>query len=73
MGKINTWFLVAKKDDSKYGYTAVSEAFTEFDDADFERIYLQPDHDELLVVLKRTCQVVEPIYEMLTGKERLDE
>lgn len=58
---INTWYLVAKKDDSKYGYSKVSEeneVFSTFEEANYNRIYLQPDYDELLVVLKRTCQVV---------------
>jgi hypothetical protein len=56
---INTWYLVAKKDDSKYGYSKISkEIYYTFEYANYNRIYLQPNYDELLVVLKRTCQVV---------------
>lgn len=62
MSKVNVWFIVAKLDDSKYGCTQVSnksDVFSSFDEADFERIYLQPDYDERLVVLKRTCQILD--------------
>jgi len=39
-------------------YVFVSQQFRSFNTANEERIYLQPDFDELLVVIKQTSEVV---------------
>jgi hypothetical protein len=62
MRKVNEWYLVAKiregsEDDCEI-LTPKGQYFTTFSEADIERIYLQPDYDERLVVLKRTCQIM---------------
>lgn len=59
---MNTWYVVAKEDKkSIFGYKQITkkgEYFLSNEEAEIERIYLQPDYNEKLVVLRRTCEVL---------------
>ena len=59
---MNIWYVVAKEDPKKeYGFTQITKKgdyFKSFEEANEERIYLQSDFKERLVVLKRTCEVI---------------
>ena len=59
--KRTVYYYVAIKDSkSELGYKPVSniDEFLNREDADIERIYLQPDYEEKLEVLQITCEVL---------------
>ena len=60
--KTNIWYVIGKIDDNFFGASQVTpkqEWFNTFEEADIERIYLQPDYEEKLVVLERTCRILK--------------
>jgi hypothetical protein len=75
MKKINVWFVIAKEDSKNpYGYLQVNPKGTyykTFFEANIDMACLKHNYVEKLVVLKRTCQVVdgkeEPKFSMKGG------
>ena len=58
---MNKWYVVGKRDESYFGVSQITPKgtwFNSFEEADIDRIYNQPEYNEPLVVLERTCKIL---------------
>jgi hypothetical protein len=57
--KLYEWFRLAiEYPDGSWLYVGL-ETFNTLEEADIERIYLQPDEEEPIIILKETRQIVK--------------
>jgi hypothetical protein len=59
----NKWYVIAIEDTiSPFGckqITPKGEWFPTLEEANWERIYQQPDYEDRLIILERTCTIVK--------------